>query len=105
MKYTLVLALCVAAAMAFPQKKDQDVQIVSENNENDGSGNFRNSFALSDGTNREETGEFRAIDEETGVQKVTGVISWTAPDGQVITLRYVADENGFQPIGDHLPKA
>ncbi|CAG7786266.1 unnamed protein product [Allacma fusca] len=63
------------------------------------------SYALSDGTNREETGEFTPIDAETGIQKITGVISWTAPDGQVITLRYVADEKGYQPVGDHLPKA
>ncbi|CAG7815837.1 unnamed protein product [Allacma fusca] len=83
MKYTLVLALCVAAALAAPQQRPQDVQVLSETKENDGSGNFKTAYALSDGTNRDETGEFRAIDAETGIQKVTGVISWVAPDGQV----------------------
>lgn len=28
-----------------------------------------------------------------------------APDGQIFTLTYVADENGYRAIGDHLPKA
>lgn len=33
----------------------------------------------------------------------TGSYSYTSPDGQIITLNYIADENGFQPVGDHLP--
>ncbi|CAG7642612.1 unnamed protein product [Allacma fusca] len=106
MKAALVfVALCVAGALAAPQLRQNDVQIVSQNNDNDGSGNFRNSYALNDGTAEERQGEFRPIDAETGIQKVTGVISWTSPEGQLITLRYVADENGFQPQGDHLPRA
>nr|XP_027239210.1 cuticle protein AMP1A-like [Penaeus vannamei] len=34
-----------------------------------------------------------------------GSFSYTAPDGTDIHLQYVADENGFQPQGDHLPVA
>lgn len=33
----------------------------------------------------------------------TGSYSYTDPEGNIITVNYVADENGFQPTGDHLP--
>ncbi|XP_050299475.1 cuticle protein 3-like [Anthonomus grandis grandis] len=32
-----------------------------------------------------------------------GSYSYTAPDGQIITVNYVADEKGFHASGDHLP--
>lgn len=49
---------------------------------------------------------------EQGVQKINGDVqtlavagsySYSAPDGTVVQVTYVADENGFQPTGDHLP--
>ncbi|XP_042880018.1 cuticle protein AMP1A-like [Penaeus japonicus] len=40
-----------------------------------------------------------------GAINSAGSFSYTAPDGSDIHLQYVADENGFQPQGDHLPVA
>ena len=34
-----------------------------------------------------------------------GNVYYVSPEGQKITLTWVADENGFQPKGDHLPVA
>ncbi|KAK3857434.1 hypothetical protein Pcinc_036326 [Petrolisthes cinctipes] len=34
-----------------------------------------------------------------------GYFSWTAPDGTPVHVKFVADENGYQPESDHLPVA
>lgn len=34
-----------------------------------------------------------------------GSDSYTAPDGQQVSITYVADENGFQVQGSHIPTA
>ena len=40
--------------------------------------------------------------EDSGIVS-RGSYSYTSPEGQVITVNWIADENGFQPSGDHLP--
>lgn len=34
----------------------------------------------------------------------SGSFSYTSPEGIPISLNYIADENGYRPQGDHLPK-
>lgn len=60
-------------------------------------------YETSDGVSRKESAVVNNLGSENEELAVTGEISWTAPDGQVITLKYIADKNGFQPIGDHIP--
>lgn len=36
-------------------------------------------------------------------EAVSGIYSYTGPDGVVYTVAYTADENGFVAKGDHLP--
>ncbi|CAH4019145.1 larval cuticle protein LCP-22-like [Pieris brassicae] len=33
-----------------------------------------------------------------------GSFSWTSPEGEVISMTYVADENGYQPQGNAIPQ-
>ena len=53
----------------------------------------------------EENGKLKQIDAENAGMTSRGSFSYTAPDGTVITPSWVADENGFQPSGAHLPVA
>jgi len=40
---------------------------------------------------------------EGPVSVAQGAISYVSPDGQTIQTGYIADENGYQPYGSHLP--
>ncbi|KZC07901.1 Endocuticle structural glycoprotein SgAbd-1, partial [Dufourea novaeangliae] len=36
-------------------------------------------------------------------REAQGSYSYTAPNGEVVQVSYVANENGFQPQGSHIP--
>lgn len=70
---------------------------------NNGDGSYKFSYETENGIKAQEQGEVKNKGTENEIQSVSGSYSYTAPDGQVITVTYIADENGFQPSGDHLP--
>ncbi|XP_058445655.1 cuticle protein CP14.6-like [Malaya genurostris] len=115
-----VLVLVIAVASAAPQGRsaEADSQIVSQTSDIQPDGSFAYAFETNNGIKVEDQGTIkqirvpktddsgRSIGEETvQVAVQTGSFQFTAPDGQVYTVRYIADENGFQPQGDHLPVA
>ena len=63
------------------------------------------SFESADGIKVEESGKVKQITPEDAGITARGSYSYTAPDGTVIKMDWVADENGFQPTGAHLPVA
>lgn len=50
-----------------------------------------------------EEGKLKNAGSEHEALEVHGSYSYIAPNGQTITVQYIADENGFQAAGDHLP--
>lgn len=66
---------------------------------------FSHRYETSDGINRQEQAELKNAGTDHAALAVRGTIQWVAPDGQTYSLNYVADENGYQPEGVHLPKA
>lgn len=44
----------------------------------------------------EEMGELKTVNDVQAMD-VVGGYSYTAPDGTIISVKYVADENGFHP--------
>lgn len=62
-----------------------------------------NRYEQSDGVVRSEEGIIKNAGTEQEALEVRGSITWTAADGEVYTLNFVADENGYRPEGAHIP--
>ena len=63
------------------------------------------SFESANGIKVQESGTQKKVGpkpEDIGTVS-RGSYSYTSPEGIVITVNWVADENGFQATGDHLP--
>ncbi|GLV39273.1 Cuticular protein 49Aa [Carabus blaptoides fortunei] len=103
MKVVLVCMLAfIAVAKAFPQEPIPIVRYETEGVNVDGSYKF--SYETGNQITAEEKGYVKNAgnpDQETQVAE--GQYSYTSPEGEKISIVYIADENGFQPQGDHLP--
>ncbi|XP_039759611.1 hornerin-like [Pararge aegeria] len=75
---------------------DRNAEILKYVNENNGE-SYLYSYETSNGISVEESGV------ATNGVKAQGGFSYTGDDGQSYSLTYTADENGFQPQGEHLP--
>uniref|UniRef100_A0A182X787 Uncharacterized protein n=1 Tax=Anopheles quadriannulatus TaxID=34691 RepID=A0A182X787_ANOQN len=111
-----LVVLMAATVYAAPVDSDAQAQIVSQTSDVQPDGSFNYAFESANGIKVEDQGSIKSIkvpkldetgrqigEEDVQVSVQTGSFQYTAPDGQVYTLRYIADENGFQPQADHLP--
>lgn len=86
----------IGASVAFPQ-----VPVLTRSEIRD---DF-NQFALS------YTGPGSAVTQQGALKRLgldnvlvqQGAYAFRTPEGELFEVRYIADENGFQPIGNHLP--
>ncbi|CAD7083178.1 unnamed protein product [Hermetia illucens] len=106
MKFTLVVLFAVFYfASAAPVDDSKNAQIVRYDSDNIGIDGYNFAFETSDGTSRQEQAQLKNIGAENPALAVRGSVKWIGADGQQYALNYVADENGFQPEGAHLPHA
>ena len=66
-------------------------------------GSFQYGFETTDPIQQDVAGQPKQIGEEIGMV-MQGSYSFQTPEGQTITINWVADENGFQPQGDAIPQ-
>ncbi|XP_018579200.1 endocuticle structural glycoprotein SgAbd-2-like [Anoplophora glabripennis] len=88
-----------AAPVSYSAPATPPVPILKLNNDNNGDGSYRYEYETANHIAAQESGSPVGPDSI----QVQGGYSYLAPNGQTITVNYVADENGFRPIGDHLP--
>lgn len=111
-----LLLVALNYSSARPESPPTVDPIVAFSQSNDGAGNFQYAYETGSGIKENASGTLKdvkvpktdASGQVVGVEDgkalvQTGQYSYTAPDGQLIQLSYVADENGFQPQGAHLP--
>ncbi|XP_055627236.1 flexible cuticle protein 12-like [Toxorhynchites rutilus septentrionalis] len=105
MKTIFALAAIIALALAAPLDDSKNAQILKYENDNIGVDGYKFAFETSDGQARQEQAELKKLGDDVEALVVRGSFSFTAQDGQVYTVNYIADENGFQPEAAHLPRA
>lgn len=100
-----VFATLIALAAAAPQQQasTEPIPILRQEQEVNYDGSYKYLYETGNGIKAEEAGYLKNIAPDQNAMVATGSYSYTAPDGQIISVKYVADENGFQPQGDHLP--
>ncbi|XP_034250418.1 endocuticle structural glycoprotein SgAbd-2-like [Thrips palmi] len=110
MLFALFIAVALfSAAGAAPQQRppapaQQDIPIIKQESKINDDGSFQWSYETGNGIAASEQGSLKnAGNPETEALSVQGQFSYTADDGTPIQLQYLADENGFQPQGAHLP--
>ncbi|KAK3891952.1 hypothetical protein Pcinc_004167 [Petrolisthes cinctipes] len=97
----IVVLLClVAVAAAAPQFISAPiVNILRDDRQDNGDGNFQYAFEADNGIAVESSG----TPGFQGQANMQGSYRYTLDDGRVVEVRYIADENGFQPQSDWLP--
>ncbi|XP_027208952.2 cuticle protein CP14.6-like [Penaeus vannamei] len=102
----VILACVAAVAFAAPQYSSSEevefVPILKDDRVHEEDGTYSFDFEAANGIRVSQAGS--PDGDEDAVIKA-GEYSYTAPDGTDIHVKFVADENGFQPQGAHLPVA
>ncbi|XP_060657354.1 larval cuticle protein 65Ag1-like [Drosophila nasuta] len=100
MKFLIVFVALFALVLAAPEVEihRQDSVVTADG--------YKFDTLTSDGSRHESSGKLIPGEEEDkGEYSVKGSYSFVADDGQTYTVDYIADKNGFQPSGAHLPIA
>ncbi|XP_022122750.1 larval cuticle protein LCP-17 [Pieris rapae] len=101
MKSFIVLSL-LAVALAAPQGQEP-IPILRQDSNQNPDGSFQYSFETGNGISADANGQLRNIGAEEPALQIQGQVQYPSDDGSTIQLTYVADENGYQPQGAHLP--
>ncbi|XP_065082654.1 larval cuticle protein 65Ag1-like [Ochlerotatus camptorhynchus] len=101
MKFIVAFAALIALALAAPVD-EKDAQVLKYDSDVSADG-YSFQYDTSNGIQAQEKAELKNFGDDVVALVVRGSYSYTAADGQVYTVNYVADENGFQPEGAHLP--
>ncbi|XP_026276122.1 larval cuticle protein 65Ag1-like [Frankliniella occidentalis] len=99
----VVLALSALVALSAAQLQKEPIAIVKLSSDVQPDGGFVYEYETANGIKAEARGQPSAAGPEGPAIAVQGQFAYVADDGQTYSVQYVADENGYQPQGAHLP--
>ncbi|KAH8314825.1 hypothetical protein KR074_000835 [Drosophila pseudoananassae] len=102
MKFLIVFVALFALAVAAPPANEAQI-LRSESDV--GPESFKYDWETSDGQSAQAAGQLKNAGSENEAISVTGSYRFVGDDGVTYEVSYIADENGFQPQGAHLPVA
>ncbi|KAL4706541.1 hypothetical protein ACJJTC_015739 [Scirpophaga incertulas] len=81
------------------------IPIIRFDKEQGTDGSYKTAYETGNNIQAEEQGYLKTVGDSQDANALvqSGSYSYTAPDGQVITVEYTADEFGFRVKGDHIP--
>ncbi|KAI8428871.1 hypothetical protein MSG28_007511 [Choristoneura fumiferana] len=84
---------------------DANAQTLKFGNDQGPDGSYNYFYETDNGIAAQEQGTPRNFGGNPPVVPVVaqGSYSWTSPEGEVIAISYIADENGYQPVGNAIP--
>jgi len=83
--------------------KEQQARILRLENVNNGDGTYNYGYETENGITVEESGFLKNRGAENEGLAVKGSYQYYDNSGQLYRVTYIADENGYQPEGEHLP--
>ncbi|KAM8715737.1 hypothetical protein ACLKA7_002738 [Drosophila subpalustris] len=92
----LTLLMIVIQAAVYVPESDRNTHTLHNDLQVDTDGSYRYEYETSNGIVGTQSG--------LGGVAIQGGSSWISPEGTPISVSYVADEKGYYPVGDHIPK-
>lgn len=103
LQITAYALIALTSAGTVPEKP---IPILRQDSEVNFDGSYHSSFETGNGIVAEEKGVLKnAGIKDAEAEEVNGSISYTAPEGIPVHLKYIANENGYVAEGSHLPVA
>lgn len=93
MLIAIIASLACVAHGAISQ--GTHAETLKHNSQLNGDGSYKLDYSTSNGISAQEEG--------FGGHHASGGFAYYSPEGELIQLSYLADDNGFKPQGNHLP--
>ncbi|XP_037943947.1 endocuticle structural glycoprotein SgAbd-3 [Teleopsis dalmanni] len=99
MKVFIALFSLVLCTFAYAE----EVKLISQETMVEYDGKYHYHYELGDGSKATQDGVLKHVDADHDGEAIEGKFAYISDDGKEYVVSYTADENGYRPVGAHLP--